>query len=39
MNEIHLLPKSSIIHDTRESEVDREPDTRPNRTGNPVLVF
>jgi RND family efflux transporter MFP subunit len=35
MNEIHLLPKSSIIHDTHESEVDREPDTRPNRTDKP----
>jgi RND family efflux transporter MFP subunit len=35
MNEIHLLPKNSILHDAREPEVDRAPDTPPNRTGKP----
>jgi RND family efflux transporter MFP subunit len=35
MNEIHLLPKSSILRDTHEPELDREPDTPPNRTGKP----
>jgi RND family efflux transporter MFP subunit len=35
MNEIHLLPKNSIIHDTHEPDVDRAPDTPPSRTGKP----
>jgi RND family efflux transporter MFP subunit len=35
MNELRLLPKSSILRDTHEPELDREPDTPPNRTGKP----
>jgi RND family efflux transporter MFP subunit len=35
MNEIHLLPKNSILHDADEPQVDRAPDTPPNRTGKP----
>jgi RND family efflux transporter MFP subunit len=34
MNEIYLLPKNSILHDTHEPEADRAPET-PNRTGKP----
>jgi RND family efflux transporter MFP subunit len=35
MNEIHLMPKNSILRDTPEPEFDREPDTPPGRTGKP----
>jgi RND family efflux transporter MFP subunit len=35
MNEIHPLPKSSILLDARDPEVDRTPDTPPKRTGKP----
>jgi RND family efflux transporter MFP subunit len=35
MNEIHLLPKNSILHDAHEPEIGRAPDTPPNRTGKP----
>lgn len=35
MNEIHLMPKNSILRDTPEPEIDREPDTPPGRTGKP----
>jgi RND family efflux transporter MFP subunit len=33
MNEIHLMPKNSILRDTTEQELDR--DTPPGRTGKP----
>ncbi len=35
MNEIHLLPKNSIINDTDEPGVDRVPDTPPGRPRKP----
>jgi RND family efflux transporter MFP subunit len=35
MNEIHLMPKNSILRDAPETEFDREPDTPPGRTGKP----
>src|SRR5258708_15008808 len=35
MNEIHLLPKNSIINDTDEPGVDRVPDTPLDRTRKP----
>jgi RND family efflux transporter MFP subunit len=35
MNEIHLMPKNSILRDAPEPEFDREPDTPPGRTGKP----
>jgi RND family efflux transporter MFP subunit len=35
MNEIHLMPKKSILRDTTEPDVDRKPDTPPGRTDKP----
>jgi RND family efflux transporter MFP subunit len=35
MNEIHLIPKNSIVRDAPEPEFDREPDTPPGRTDKP----
>jgi RND family efflux transporter MFP subunit len=35
MNEIHPLPKNSILYEAQKLEVDRAPETPPNRTGKP----
>jgi len=39
MNEIHLLPKSSVMRDAPDSEVDRAPDKPPQRTQKPSRAY
>jgi len=36
MNEIHVLPKKSIVHEAHEPDINRVADAPPSRTGKPA---